>query len=147
MGATLAYVTVLEGLAEQLVLINRDRQKAAGHAMDLQHTASLVRHPIQVTSGEIVNSAKSDVVVFTMSAPLNKENPDRRSLAVENARLIRTWIPALATASPDAVFLIVTNPVDVMTWATLQVTELSSDQVCGIGTIVDSARFRSMMSL
>lgn len=145
-GATLAYVTVLEGLAEQLVLINRDQKKAAGHALDLQHTASLVRHPIHVTSGDVVNSANSEVVVFTISAPMDKEHPDRRALAGANAALVRDWLPPLAAASPDATFLIVTNPVDTMTWATLQITGLSPDRVCGIGTIVDSARFRAMMS-
>ncbi|APZ92502.1 malate dehydrogenase [Fuerstiella marisgermanici] len=145
-GATLAYVTVLEGLADQLVLINRDRQKAAGHALDLQHTASLVRQPIRVSSGEISDSAKSDVVVFTISVPMDPAHPDRRALAAGNAVLVREWLPALAEASPDAVFLIVTNPVDVMTWAALQVTDLPVDRVCGVGTLVDSARFRAMMS-
>lgn len=145
-GATLAFVTVLEGLAEQLVLINRDRNKAAGHALDLQHTASMVRHPIHVASGDILSSARSDVVVFTISGQMDSENPDRRSLADGNAALIREWMPALASVSPDAVFLIVTNPVDVMTWATLHVTDLPPTRVCGIGTVVDSARFRGMMS-
>lgn len=145
-GATLAYVTVLEGLADQLVLINRNRRKAAGHALDLQHTASLVRQPIHVTSGEISDSAGSDVIVFTLSVPMNPEKPDRRALAEGNAAIVRDWMPALADASPQAVFLIVTNPVDVMTWATLHVTGLPAERVCGVGTLVDSARFRALMS-
>ncbi|MGB4711617.1 MAG: hypothetical protein WBH28_24355 [Fuerstiella sp.] len=145
-GATLAYVTVLEGLAEQLVLINRNRKVAEGNAMDLRHTASMVRHPIQIRSGDIPDSAGSHVVVFTISAPMSQSNPDRRALAHDNAALIRDWMPQLAEASPNAVFLIVTNPVDVMTWATLQVTNLPANRVCGIGTLVDSARFRAMMS-
>ena len=145
-GATLAYVIVLEGLAEKLVLINRNKQVAEGHAMDLRHTSSLVRHPIKVTSGEIRASENSDVVVFTISAPMDRDNPDRRALAAKNAELVRDWMPSLAEASPQAVFLIVTNPVDVMTWAALKVTDLPASRVCGIGTLVDSARFRAMMS-
>ena len=145
-GATLGYVIVLEGLAENLVLVNRNRSIAEGHAMDLRHTSSMVRHPVHVSSGGIEESANSHVVVFTISAPMLQENPDRRALATENAELIRDWMPALAKASPDAVFLIVTNPVDVMTWATLKVTNLPPSRVCGIGTLVDSARFRTMMS-
>ncbi|MCA9086200.1 MAG: hypothetical protein KDA81_19215 [Planctomycetaceae bacterium] len=145
-GATLAYVLVLEGLCERLVLINRDRRKAQGHAMDLQHTASLVRHPVHVSSGDIVHSAGSDVVVMTMSVPMDPDKPDRRALAEGNAAIIRDWMPRLAQASPNAVFLVVTNPVDVMAWATLKVTGLPSERVCGIGTLVDSARFRAMMS-
>lgn len=145
-GATLGYVLVLEGLCEQLVLVNRDRRRAEGHALDLQHTASLVRNPVRVTCGEIVATAGSDVVVFTISVPMDPHRPDRRLLADGNAALIRDWLPGLEKASPNAVFLMVTNPVDVMTWATLQVTNLPPERVCGIGTLVDSARFRTMMS-
>jgi len=145
-GATLAYVCVLEGLADRLVLINRDRRAAEGHALDLRHTASLVPHPIRVQAGDIAASSDSDVVVITMSVPMDREKPNRRDLAEGNAALFKQWLPRLAEASPGAVFLIVTNPVDVMTWATLQITSLSPDQVCGIGTLVDSARFRSLMA-
>lgn len=145
-GATLAYAVVLQGLADRLVLINRDQRKADGNALDLQHTASMVRHPIKIVSGDIKASENSDVVVFTISTPMDKDVPDRRSMSDSNAELIRTWMPSLAKASPDAIFLVITNPVDVMTWATLQVTDLSPNRVCGIGTIVDSARFRAMMS-
>ncbi|MEZ6122029.1 MAG: hypothetical protein R3C49_02500 [Planctomycetaceae bacterium] len=145
-GATLAYVCVLEGLADQLVLINRNQRTLEGHALDLRHTASLVRHPVRILCGDTVSSAGSDVVVVTISVPMDPQNPDRMALAKDNAALIREWLPPLARASPHAVFLIVTNPVDVMTWAALQVTGLPNDQVCGIGTLVDSARFRSLMS-
>lgn len=145
-GATLGYVIVLEGLADQLVLVNRNQKTAEGHALDLQHTASLVRNPVRVSSGSVLASAGSDVVVVTISVPMDPEKPDRRALAAGNAEIIRDWMPPLAEASPNAVFLIVTNPVDVMTWAALQVTDLPAERVCGIGTLVDSARFRAMMS-
>lgn len=145
-GATLAYACVLRGIADKLVLVNRDDRKARGHALDLRHTAAMMPSPTQITTGGIDASADSDVVVFTISCPMPKDRPDRRAMASENAVLIREWMPKLAKASPDAVFLIVTNPVDVMTWAVLQVTDLPSERVCGIGTLVDSARFRAMMS-
>lgn len=143
-GSALAFAIVLEGLADDLVLLNRTAQKAAGDALDLQHAGSLVKHPVNVTSGDIEASAGSDVVVVTLSVPM--EILDRRALAKGNAKIIAEWMPGLAKASPNAIFLIVTNPVDVMTWAALQVTDLSPEQVCGVGTLVDSARFRAMMS-
>ena len=145
-GATVGHLVVMQGLADDLVLVNRDRRKADGHALDLQHAASMVRHPVHVSSGRIADSKNSDVIVFAISVPMDPRNADRRALAVGNAPLIRDWMPQLADASPNAVFLIVTNPVDVMTWATLQVTDLPPSRVCGIGTIVDSARFRALMS-
>lgn len=145
-GATLAHLVVMQGLAEDLVLINRNRSKADGHALDLRHTASMVRHPVHVSSGDIADSQDSDVIVFTISVPMDPDNADRLALATGNAELIKDWMPKLAKASPNAVFLVVTNPVDVMTWATLEVTDLPASRVCGIGTIVDSARFRALMS-
>lgn len=145
-GATLAHLVVIQGLGDELVLVNRNQRTAEGHALDLRHTASMVRHPIDVRAGSIADSEASDVVVVTISVSMNPDRPDRRELAEGNAALIREWMPSLAAASPNAVFLIVTNPVDVMTWATLQVTDLPASRVCGIGTIVDSARFRAMMS-
>lgn len=145
-GAALAYTIVLEGLAEELVLLNRNQATARGHEIDLRHASSFVRDPIQITSGEIEVSRGSDVVVFTASVPMDPSMSDRHAMSTDNAKLIRQWMPALAEQSPNAIFLIVTNPVDVMTWATLQVTDLPPDRVCGIGTIVDSARFRTLLS-
>lgn len=145
-GSALAYAIVLEGLADELVLLNRTQQSAAGHALDLQHTSSLVKHPVDVTCGSDEESKGSDVVVMTLSVPMDREAPDRRKLARGNAEILADWMPRLAAASPNAIFLMVTNPVDVMTWAALQLTDLSPHKVCGIGTLVDSARFRSMMS-
>lgn len=145
-GASLAYVLVLEGLADELVLVNRSADKARGHQIDLQHTASFVRDPVNVISGDIADSKDSDVVVFTASVPMNPNISDRQVLSDGNACLIRDLMPSLAEASPNAVFLMVSNPIDVMTWATLQVTDLPPERVCGIGTLVDSARYRTLLS-
>ncbi len=145
-GASLAYVLVLDGLADELVLINRSAEKSRGHQIDLQHTSSFTRDPVNVISGEVSDSKDSDVVVFTASVPMNPNMSDRQVLSEGNARLIRELMPKLAEASPNAVFLMVTNPIDVMTWATLQVTDLPPERVCGIGTLVDSARFRALLS-
>ncbi|MEP3478928.1 MAG: lactate/malate dehydrogenase family protein [Fuerstiella sp.] len=145
-GSALAYAIVLEGLADELVLLNRTAQVAEGHALDLQHAASLVKHTVDVRGGSFEQSRDSDVVVMTLSIPLDIEKPDRREMAEGNAKILADWMPKLAAASPNAIYLMVTNPVDAMTWAALHLTDLSSDKVCGIGTIVDSARFRTMMS-
>lgn len=145
-GSALANAIVLEGLADELVLLNRTDRIAQGHALDLQHAASFVKQSIKVIGGSFEESSKSDVVVMTLSVPIDTASPDRRVLAEGNALILAEWMPRLVEASPDAVFLMVTNPVDVMTWAALQLTNLSPNKVCGIGTIVDSARFRAMMS-
>lgn len=145
-GSTLAYAVVLQGLAEDLLLVNRTRRTAQGHARDLQHASSFVDHPIRVRDGDISDSRDSDIVVMTLSVPMPRDRIDRLALADENLEILKQWLPAAAELSPNAVYLIVTNPVDVMTWAALQLTSLPEQRVCGVGTLVDSARFRSRMS-
>lgn len=145
-GSALAFAIVLEGLADELVLLNRTAEVAEGHALDLQHAASLVKHTVDVRGGGLEESRDSDVVVMTLSVPIDTKAPDRRDLAEGNAKILAEWMPKLAAASPSAIYLMVTNPVDAMTWAALHLTDLSPDKVCGIGTIVDSARLRAMMS-
>lgn len=145
-GSALAFAIVLEGLSDELVLLNRTERTAQGHALDLQHAASFVKHPPKIIGGSVEESRDSDIVVMTLSVPMDTSFPDRRTLARGNAHILAEWMPKLVEASPKAIFLMVTNPVDVMTWAALQLTDLNPNKVCGIGTLVDSGRFRAMMS-
>lgn len=145
-GATLACNLVLEGLCQRLVLVNRNANTARGHALDLQHMVSLTPHNTRITAGSAVDTAGSDVIVITCSVAMDAVAPDRLSMADGNTRLLRSWLPTLVEHSPDAVVLMVTNPVDVMVWAALKISQLPAERVLGIGTLVDSARFRSMMS-
>lgn len=146
-GATLAHTIVLEGLADRLVLVNRNHQRAVGHALDLQHAASLVETPVRVVAGSEEDTADSDVVVCCLSAPMPAGQTERLALAEPNVLLYRPLIPRLSALSPRAVFVVISNPVDVMTWATLKLSGLPPAQVCGVGTLVDSARYRSRLSL
>jgi L-lactate dehydrogenase len=145
-GPTLAHTIVMGGLADSLVLVSRDRNRATGHALDLQHAASLVDKPVIVKSGDVSATDDSQVIAVCASARLADDQTDRMLLADKNAVIYRSLIPQLAAISPNAVFLVISNPVDVMTWATLRLSGLSVSQVCGVGTLVDSARFRCRAS-
>lgn len=151
-GTAIAFALVSRRLADELVLVSRDPDGvAAGHAMDLQHAGVFLntRAPGDVRSGSIGDSAGSDIVIVTSSVPPPKLPPgvkmDRGFLAEGNYKLFKDLIPQLADASPGAVFVIVTNPVDVMTWAAVDCCGLPARQVMGTGTLIDTGRFRALL--
>ena len=145
-GATVAFSLVVKGLCDDLVLVNRTHRKAEGEAADLQHAAAFVTRAISIVAGDVDATANSDVIVFSVSAPADANFRDRSLLAAGNAKLLREWIPQLVERSPNCVLIMVTNPVDVMTYLALQLCDLPPERVIGTGTLIDSARFRSYLS-
>lgn len=148
-GAAIAYAAVVKGLCQELMLVNRTRRKAEGEAVDLQHAAAFGSRAMQVSAGEIADTSDSHVVVLTMSAPQSatvQADAARKAQVKENCLLVRDIMPKLVAASPDAVFLIVTNPVDAMTYVAWQCSGLPPERVIGTGTLIDSARFRAYLS-
>lgn len=146
-GATTGFATVIRELVDNIVLVNRTREKAEGEAADLRHAAAFVGRSIRVTAGEIEDTRGSDIIVLTHSVPAEPHKTlDRLALAEGNVELFRHWVPLLAQASPQAVMIVVTNPVDVMTYVTWQLSGFPANRVIGTGTLIDSARFRSYLS-
>lgn len=145
-GSTLAYTLVIKELIDELVLVNRSPERAEGDALDLQHAHLFVDHSIDIRSGGVAETAGSDVIVVCASAPWKDNFTDRMQSATDNTRLMEELIPPLAEASPDAILLMLTNPVDVLTWHAIRLSGFAPERVMGTGTLVDSARFREMLS-
>lgn len=146
-GATTGFAAVIREIVDNIVIVNRTRAKAEGEAADLRHACAFVGRAIHVRAGEIEDSRDSDVIVMTNSVPVKPGVKfDRTSMAEGNVELFRHWIPQLAQASPNAVFIVVTNPVDVMTYVTWKLSGFPAARVIGTGTLIDSARFRSYLS-
>jgi len=145
-GSTLAYTVMLKELCEELALIHRSADRAVGDALDLQHATSFIERRMKITAGHTAHAAGSDIIAICASAPMPANMEDRTILGPANAALFRELIPALAEASPDAVFVIVSNPVDVLTYLTIQYGNLDPARVIGTGTLVDSMRFRGLLS-
>jgi L-lactate dehydrogenase len=143
-GAAASFALALQGAAERIVPVNRTVEKAQAEALDIQHALALTPHSPRISAGGLAASASSGLVVVTISARVTV--PDRRAAAKENAKLLAEWIPRLAEASPEAVFVIVTNPVDEMTYLALRYSGLPPERVIGTGTLIDSARFRALVS-
>ena len=146
-GTAIAFALTLQGLADHIVLVSRDPSgKAEGDALDLAHAGvALNPKPTNITAGRLADAAGSDVVVVTNSVPMDNM-VDRNELAEGNSEIFKQMLPTLADDSPDAIFVIVTNPVDVMTHLAVRWAKLSPRRVIGTGTLIDTVRFRSLLA-
>ena len=145
-GSTLAYCLVLKQLCDHLVIAGRTSKKAQGDALDLQHTLAFCPRPMRIeacTNGEVKDC---DIVVITASTPMDAKMSDRLELGLKNVALFRELIPVLSGNNPDALFVILSNPVEVLTYAVVKLTGLPPHRVMGVGTLVDSARYRFLLS-
>jgi L-lactate dehydrogenase len=146
-GNTIAYALVMRGLARKLLLVARSIESTYGDALDLRH-ASCFTQPADVRSATVETALDCDVVIIAASAKLPAETSklDRRLEAPANARLMKQIIPTLARQNPDAVFVIVTNPVDAMTQIAQELSGLPSARVLGTGTLIDTVRLRALLA-
>ena len=146
-GAATGFAALMRGVCDELVLVNRTRDRAEGEARDLAHAASLMPDRVAVRAGGVADMAGSGAVVLTLSVPWDPaRHASRTDLAAGNRALFREWVPRIADHAPDAVLLVVANPVDAMTYHTLKQSGFGPERVIGTGTLIDSARYRTALS-
>ena len=145
-GATLAYTLLLRELADEMVLVDRNNRIAEGEALDLEHAEAFTSHPVIVRPGQINETGDSDIIVLCCSVPWNQQYKSRFEIGRDNLKIFRQIVPDLAKASPQAKLLVITNPVDVMTYHAINLSGFGPNRVFGTGTLIDSARFRTMLS-
>ncbi len=143
-GAATAYTLMLRGLARRILLVDAQPDKARGEAFDLEHCTALVP-AVEVRAAPLEDIAGSDIVIVTAGA---KQQPGqtRLELAAVNVALFRNLLPQIVQHAPAAWLLIVSNPVDVLTYAALRLTGLPERQVCGSGTVLDTGRLRNLIA-
>jgi L-lactate dehydrogenase len=144
-GATIAYACMIRGVAPHLVLYDTDRGKVDAELLDLNHGLQFVPMATIEGSDDVGICADADVVVLTAGAK-QKPGQSRIDLAHANTAICRKLVPDLVRLAPHAVMLVVTNPVDVITYVTLKLSGASSKQVFGSGTVLDSSRFRFLIA-
>lgn len=143
-GATVAYTFAVSGTCSDIVLIDINKAKAKGEAMDIRQGISF-SHNIEIYDGTYEDVAGSDIVVVTLGLA-RKPGQTRLDLAQANVNIIREVMPQVAKYAPDAIYVVVSNPVDILTYAILKCTNLSPNQVIGSGTILDTSRLRSCIA-
>ncbi|HEX8435096.1 L-lactate dehydrogenase [Archangium sp.] len=144
-GATIAYASMIRGVAKQLAIYDINRAKVDAEVLDLNHGLQFVPMATLEGSDDIGVCAGADVVVITAGAK-QKPGQTRMELAGANVALCRTLVPQLLKVAPDALLLVVTNPVDVLTYVVQQLSGLPSRRVFGSGTVLDSSRFRFLLA-
>ncbi|HEY5903380.1 MAG TPA: L-lactate dehydrogenase, partial [Anaerolineales bacterium] len=143
-GASCAYALQLRGLASEILLIDSERERAEGEAMDINH-GSLFTQPVRVWAGDISDCRDAGIIVLTAGAS-QKPGESRLDLLKRNAALSRKLVPQLVRRNRDAILIVVSNPVDVLTYVAWQASGLPEGKVIGSGTILDTARFRYLLS-
>ncbi|HKL13730.1 MAG TPA: L-lactate dehydrogenase [Halanaerobiales bacterium] len=143
-GSTTAYALMVQGIGSEIVLIDRNKEKAEGEAMDIMHGQSFVK-PIQVRAGDYSDLKDAKVIIITAGAP-QKEGETRLDLVQKNTNIFKDIISEITKYNQDAILLVVANPVDILTYITLKLSGFSKKRVIGSGTVLDSARFRSLIS-
>jgi len=142
-GASGAYALQISGLASEIVLINANRQRAEGEAMDINHGSQFTK-PVRVWSGEYKDCRDADIVVLTAGTS-QKPGDTRLDLLKNNANILQRMLAPALKYLEDVIVIVAANPVDVLTYLTWQMTGLPSHQIIGSGTILDTARFRFLL--
>jgi L-lactate dehydrogenase len=137
-GSTIAYTLTVMGIASEIVMIDINQEKSLGEALDIRQGVPFC-NPATVYAGSYVDAKDSDIVVIT-SGVARKPGQSRLDLAQTNVNVLKTISKEIVKHAPDATYIIVSNPVDVLTYVTIKDTGLPVNQVVGTGTLLDSNR-------
>ncbi|MCX8112342.1 MAG: L-lactate dehydrogenase [Bacteroidia bacterium] len=142
-GSATAYALTLRGIVREIVLIDIDKKLARAHAEDILHATPFC-HPVWIYSADYEALYGAEVVVVAAGVA-QRPGETRLQLLGRNAQIFEQVIPRIRQHAPDAVLLIATNPVDVMTHISFRLSGLPPERVIGSGTILDTARFQALL--
>ena len=144
-GLACAYSLLIQDCFDELILQDLDLRKVEGEVMDLVHGMSLI-DPTDVVAGTVADAGKdADIVIITAGAA-QKPGETRLNLLERNVAIYQNILQDVVKHCPNAILLIVTNPVDIMTYVALKISGFPSSRVIGSGTVLDTSRFRSLLA-
>ncbi|MGM9636157.1 MAG: L-lactate dehydrogenase, partial [Candidatus Avispirillum sp.] len=143
-GSTIAYTLAVMGLASEIVMIDINSEKALGEALDIRQGTPFCA-PCSVYAGDYRDAEDSDIVILT-SGVARKPGQTRLELAQINVNITKSIIPEITKYAPDASYIIVSNPVDILTYTFYKLSGIPENRIIGSGTILDTARLRSRLS-
>ncbi|WP_195984026.1 L-lactate dehydrogenase [Clostridium sp. D33t1_170424_F3] len=142
-GATSAFSLVQSGLFSELVLIDANQEKAEGEAMDLNHGLPFAR-PMKVYAGTYDDLADCFLIIITAGAA-QKPDETRIDLVNKNVEIFKSIIPEIVKRNTEGILLVVSNPVDILTYVTLKLSGFPANRVIGSGTVLDTARLKYLL--
>ena len=143
-GSTIAYTLAHDEIASEIVLIDINKEKVEGEVMDIEQ-GTCFRSPISMVAGDYADAKGSDIVIIT-SGIARKPGQTRIELTQTNVNILKSITPQIVKEAPDAKYIIVSNPVDVMTYVFTKISGIPENQIIGSGTILDTARLRYGLS-
>lgn len=144
-GMSYAYALLNQNICDELVLIDINKERAHGEAMDLAHGLPFAPSSMKIYDGEYCDCSDADVVVICAGAP-QEEGESRRDLLQKNYKVFKSIVDPIVASGFNGVFLVASNPVDILTQVVYSLSGFPSGRVIGSGTTLDSARLRHMMS-
>ena len=143
-GAAITNDIMIQGIASEIVLIDINKEKAFGEALDIYQGAPFCS-PAIVRSGDYCDAAGSDIVIITSGVP-RKPGQSRLELAQTNVNILKQITPQIVKAAPEAVYILVSNPVDILTYVFHKISGLPEHQIIGSGTVLDTSRLQSELA-
>jgi len=144
-GMACAYSILNQNIANEIALYDVVADKVKGEMMDLQHGVIFCK-PVKISAGTDFSVTAGSRVIIVTAGARQREGESRLNLVQRNTDIFKSIIPPLVKNSPDALFLIVSNPVDILTFVAWKLSGLPKNRVIGSGTNLDSSRFRFLMS-
>jgi L-lactate dehydrogenase len=144
-GAATAHAMLIEGSPSEIILVDRNKDKAEGLLLDFDHSMSFFDHTKITATDKPEDCVNADLIVVTAGAR-QQEGETRLDLVEKNKAIFKELIPALVKNSPDAILLIVSNPVDILTYEAWKLSGFPKNRVFGTGTMLDSARLQFHIS-
>ena len=143
-GMSYAYALLNQNLCDELVLIDINKKRAEGEAMDLNHGVAFSGGNMEIYAGEYTDCCNADLVVLTAGLP-QKEGQNRLDLLKENRKIFETILQSVLENGFHGIFLVATNPVDIMTRIVYEISDFPPEKVIGRGTALDTARLRYLL--
>jgi L-lactate dehydrogenase len=143
-GAAITNDIMVQGIASEILLIDINKQKAFGEALDIYQGAPFCS-PAIVRSGDYEDAAGSDIVIITSGVP-RKPGQTRLELAQTNVNILKQITPQIVKYAPDAIYILVSNPVDILTYVFHKISGLPEHQIIGSGTVLDTSRLQSELA-
>ncbi|MGN0413228.1 MAG: L-lactate dehydrogenase [Lachnospiraceae bacterium] len=139
-GSTTAYSIINQGLCEEIVLIDVNKEKAYAEALDMQHSVYFMNRNINIKVGDYADCKDADIVVITASAPMPKDSHNRLEMLSPSIKIMTSIVNSVMESGFKGIFLVVSNPVDIMTYLVWKLSGLPAGRVIGSGTALDTAR-------
>ncbi len=145
-GTATANSILIKGVASEIVLIDINKDKAMGEVIDMQHSIVFQSSNVKLKAGDYADCKDCDVVILTVAAPMDGILPNRVLLRDKTANILKIVVPQIVESGFNGIFIVVSNPVDSMTQLVKELSGFDKSKVIGSGTILESARFKFIIS-